>query len=348
MSWIRKPESPIKYDSTQDSAEEPWRSKAAAAWILAHKLQDARFEKYALSQLIQTCAFAAFGPWEDIERQSHCKSPIRRFSDHWVAWNCHLAGTRNNEFSGLQAARQADSVTKETRDPRIYDLEHWYSPCGDQIHPGCSHDPITREAKLQQPNLRIVHHPVRGGRSFEAQRRGPARQINTTSSINTNSVNTYQTIQTPHHVPHVSRYAPVPRYEQTSSPNTMNPNAHPDWSDDCVECGSTRSTVGKTVLSVSIPNQKPQSTYSNFKLLFGAQIAVILALSALLLGKFGDGIRHTTRAYGMFVGCVGGLTVFYPPAFSAYVFFGFPGGIASALDAKSCWSVSSHSWKMHC
>lgn len=169
--WVRTPQNPITYNPEQYS-EEPWLSNAAAAWVLAAKLRAVdHFQKYALSQFIQNCALAAFGPWEYIEREAAPRSPLRRFSDHWVAWNSHLAGAGVNEFSGIQAAQRARLVTKGTRDPRIYDIEHWYSSCGDKFEPGCTHDPISRREQLQQ--IKPAAEPQRDwGRSFEAQREG--------------------------------------------------------------------------------------------------------------------------------------------------------------------------------
>jgi len=107
-----------------------------------------------------------------IEREAPPKSPLRRFSDHWVAWNCRLAGPGVNEFTGLLAARRAPFVPEKARDPRIYDIEHWYSSCGDDMHPGCTHDPITRQEKIDEANRPPPAVPVEWGCSFEAQRTG--------------------------------------------------------------------------------------------------------------------------------------------------------------------------------
>lgn len=158
-------------DCYSQHLEEPWLSNAAAAWVLGRKFRVACFEEQALEAFIHNCALLAFGLWEYIERKTPPGSSIRRFSDHWVAWNAHMSGPRPNEFSGLQAVRQTRLVTEKTRGPRIYDVEHWYSSCGDYLNPGCYHDPNARKAQLHQRD-QIVVPQCEWGRSFEAQRRG--------------------------------------------------------------------------------------------------------------------------------------------------------------------------------
>lgn len=81
-----------------------------------------------------------------------------------------------------------------------------------------------------------------------------------------------------------------------------------------------------------------------------------MVLSVRLLGHSGagTGIRHTTATYSLFTACAGGLSVFVPWVFFVngffgffapwvffvYGFFGFADGIATAVDAHSCWVVS--------
>ncbi|KAH0561970.1 hypothetical protein GP486_003321 [Trichoglossum hirsutum] len=192
LKWLRNPDPPITYNPDGQS-QEPWLSNSAAAWILGKKLRTTEgFKKYALSQFIQNCALAAFGPWDTIEREAPPGSPLRRFSDHWVAWNCRLSGSGANEFTGLHAALRAPLVPENTRDPRIYDIEHWYSSCGDGMHPGCIHDPITRQENIDEANRPPPEPLVEWGRSFELQRTGlpPASDhvspnINISHALNT-------------------------------------------------------------------------------------------------------------------------------------------------------------------
>ncbi|EPE30995.1 hypothetical protein GLAREA_03962 [Glarea lozoyensis ATCC 20868] len=142
--WIIDQEKPATYDPTQTIASEPWTSKAACAWVLGLKLQAAEFQRFALSKFIQTCALAIEGPWAYVERHAPVGSPLRLFSDHWVAWNCSFAGRGNNEYSALEASKKAHLVTKDTRDPRTFDIQHWYMSCSTQLDPNCEHDPLTQ------------------------------------------------------------------------------------------------------------------------------------------------------------------------------------------------------------
>ncbi len=124
-----------------------WATKAAAAWVLSQELRDRRFEAYALAQLIQHCGTALFGPWEFVEARCPPRSSIRRFTNHWVAWNTSFAapGSEQDEFAGLEAATLGKSVVRdETHDPRTFDLDHWFSGCGDQLAAKCRHDPVVR------------------------------------------------------------------------------------------------------------------------------------------------------------------------------------------------------------
>lgn len=166
IEWAKKPKRPTIYAPGQYS-EEPWISYAAAAWMLGHHLAAAAFQKYALSQFIQNCALAAQGPWRLIEEQSPAQSSLLRFSNHWVAWNSSLSGTDVNEYAGLKAAKLAGLVCASTRDPRTFDLDHWYLDCGDDINAACSHDPILREKRRQKDRISKKAPPPEWGAEFE-------------------------------------------------------------------------------------------------------------------------------------------------------------------------------------
>ncbi|KAG0646120.1 hypothetical protein D0Z07_8080 [Hyphodiscus hymeniophilus] len=147
LQWIINPSQPTVYDPDY-LPQEPWLSNAATTWLLGRKLQCSdEFDKFALSQFVQSCAFMLYGPWEMIERQASIGS-LRRFSDHWTAWNSSFAGPEPNEYSGLLAAR--DIFAPPIRDPRLYDIEHWYSECGKYMRPRCLHDPILRLERLEE------------------------------------------------------------------------------------------------------------------------------------------------------------------------------------------------------
>ena len=164
LQWISNPAPIIPYDP-DGLPQEPWLSNAATTWFLGKKLQCSDdFDRYALSQFIQNCAFMAFGPWELIEKEV-AKGSLSRFSDHWVAWNHRLAGPDPNEYSGLRAVRTA--LTAPVRDPRTFDIEHWYSECGKYMRPGCLHDPITRLEKIEEAKRPKSIPPAEWGRHAE-------------------------------------------------------------------------------------------------------------------------------------------------------------------------------------
>lgn len=164
LQWISSPAPRVAYDP-DSLPQEPWLSHAAKTWLLGKRLQCSdHFDKYALSQFIQHCAFMAFGPWEMIEKEAS-KGSLSYFSDHWVAWNYNLAGPGVNEYSGLRAT----SLSVPARDPRTFDIEHWYSECGKYMRPRCLHDPITRLEKSEEAK-RKPFPPAHWGRSAELQR----------------------------------------------------------------------------------------------------------------------------------------------------------------------------------
>lgn len=185
IKWSKKPQKPILYQSSQYS-EDPWISKAVPAWVLARRLGAPRFEMYALSQFIQNCAIALQGPWKFIEDNVPPASSLSRFSNHWVAWNTYLSGSGANEYTGLNATRYASQVKASTRDPRILDLDHWYSDCGSNINAECEHDPIIQEQKRQAKLLRNRPPPPEWG--VEAEARASGRLTWTSSSSSFSSI----------------------------------------------------------------------------------------------------------------------------------------------------------------
>lgn len=168
VDWLDKQEDPQPYIPLQYS-KEPWRSHAATACLLGQKLCAAKFERYALSQFITNCATSNLSTWEHIDRQAQDKSALRRFSNHWAAWNCHLAPAGQSEYKDLSAAKLASAVNDDTNDPRIFDLDHWYSTCGDNINPTCSHDPIVRENAIEA-FLALLQPKPEWGRDLETNK----------------------------------------------------------------------------------------------------------------------------------------------------------------------------------
>ncbi|KAJ2897398.1 uncharacterized protein MKZ38_004699 [Zalerion maritima] len=145
--WKITKDRPITY-TPANSSPEPWNTKAAHAFVLAVELHNRDFERYALSQFVQNCGFMPFGPWTYIEKTTELYSAVRLFSNHWVAWNLKISDGHAKEYEGLAAANLVDQVPREVRDPRIYDLEHWYELCGHRFHTGCQHDPIMRQERM--------------------------------------------------------------------------------------------------------------------------------------------------------------------------------------------------------
>ncbi|KEF63730.1 uncharacterized protein A1O9_01708 [Exophiala aquamarina CBS 119918] len=145
--WLKHREDPRPYIPLQYS-KEPWRSHSAAAWVFARRIHSLEFERYALSHFITNCITCHLSTWKTIEMKIKEKTSLRRFSDHWIAWRCHLAEAGQSEFKDLSAAKLASAVNDDTPDPRILDLDHWYSSCGDDINSTCIHDPVVRENEV--------------------------------------------------------------------------------------------------------------------------------------------------------------------------------------------------------
>jgi hypothetical protein len=186
VEWIIDRDTTTLYDSTQNRPSEPWKSYAASAWVLGMKLQTSEFQKFALEKFVETCALAPYGPWAYVESHAPSKSPLRRFADHWVAWNYSLAGNKINEFSGLKAAKKAHLVTNETRDPRTFDIDHWYMSCSTLLDPNCEHDPIARLRKIDKSRARaaLAVKLPETGRLLEITRQGGHHQPTTPESVN--------------------------------------------------------------------------------------------------------------------------------------------------------------------
>ncbi|KAK0732125.1 hypothetical protein B0H67DRAFT_606636 [Lasiosphaeris hirsuta] len=161
-------------------SRDAWTIKAAAAWVLSRQLGDHSFELYALAQLIRHCGVALFGPWAFIEARCPVGSSIRRFANHWVAWNASFSAAGSpSEFAGLHAATLVNQVVRgETHDPRTFALEHWFQPCGDDLAAKCDHNPAVRRAKERERLRPAPPKPSRLGRVDELKlqtRAGPTK-----------------------------------------------------------------------------------------------------------------------------------------------------------------------------
>ncbi|KAF4631766.1 hypothetical protein G7Y89_g6372 [Cudoniella acicularis] len=324
IKWAGNQEGPVTYDPDQYSAE-PWPSKAAVACVFARKIKAESFEKYALSQFIQNCSSLAFGPWAYIEQKTEPEDPLRKFSDYWVAWNCYfLAGQGENEFSGLEAAVLGCFVTDKTKDPRTFDLEHWYDDCGNSLDPACLHHEALRLEKREREKNAEVEPIVEWGRSFELRREAglPEPKPPSPSPV-------LRPVSRPvspiYPSPPASVYNPpyIPQYQPTYAPRPI-PPAPVYSSHGCCEGSSCWGCCCGSL----------------WALVFAAQVAVIIALPIFMIRKDTVGIRYTTKTYTLFVGAVGGVTFFIGFAFPFYCFFAMAGGIALALDTKTVCTVS--------
>jgi hypothetical protein len=60
------------------------------------------------------------------------------------AWNPWLSNLCTHEFAGLEAAEPTNTIL-ETVDPRIFDVEHWYTECGDNFNALRVHKAVHQE-----------------------------------------------------------------------------------------------------------------------------------------------------------------------------------------------------------
>lgn len=152
--WLSKQEAPQGAPPPyvpNSYSDEPWRSLAAQAWVLGTRLDAADFTHYAFCQFVLNCALVDLSTWEFIEAQTDAGSTLRRFSNHWIAWNTSLAQT---EYATLEAASLSDQVSENTRDPRTYHTDHWKLQCSDALNSACDHNVGTKAITTQRPKRR--------------------------------------------------------------------------------------------------------------------------------------------------------------------------------------------------
>lgn len=145
-SWLKDRELPP--DPEDDVYQtEPWLSSTAHAWVLSRILEAPEFEHFCLRTFIKNCALAPFGPWGYVQDNTPPDSPIRRFSNHWIAWNVGILKRETTEFDGLEAKALASQADGYTGNPRLYKLAHWYSPCAARVNAACDHNPKIKEER---------------------------------------------------------------------------------------------------------------------------------------------------------------------------------------------------------
>ncbi|KAJ4123226.1 hypothetical protein NW768_009756 [Fusarium equiseti] len=154
--FCRWAQDPKAFDDPSEDVcmQEPWLSNTAAAWILGQGIEAKEFQSSCLKVFIKNCALAPFGPWKEIEERAKDKSPLVRFSNHWVAWIFSTVQSVPQEFEGLKAVARAKKLTRYIEDPRVFDQDHWYSTCGDHISPHCAHHPKAKEKRADEVKTR--------------------------------------------------------------------------------------------------------------------------------------------------------------------------------------------------
>jgi hypothetical protein len=129
---------------------------------------------------------AVFRPWEYIEQNTPRGTPLRRFSDHWIAWDNHFAGNiQPNEYTGRMATKNSWMVEPETRDPRTFELDHWFYACGDNLNSKCSHHSTNRQQKREIERLDNRPRPPQWGQAWErAAKKANPKKLTRRSRIN--------------------------------------------------------------------------------------------------------------------------------------------------------------------
>ncbi|RSL54606.1 hypothetical protein CEP54_009772 [Fusarium duplospermum] len=141
---------------------EPWLSCAAKAWMLSKTIEAPEFEDFCLKVFMRNCALAPLGPWQYIQDNAPPDSPIRRFSNHYIAWNVSLLSGKPSEFDGLEAVALAAKANGDIEDPRLYDCAHWRIPPGTTAESSKAADateaPLTNPLALRTANWAPARH----------------------------------------------------------------------------------------------------------------------------------------------------------------------------------------------
>lgn len=163
-TWLERQDPSPEYKPNEYS-DEPWRSLAARAHILGQHLQAREFMRYAFAQFILNCALVEPDTWHFIETNTESDQPLRRFTNHWIAWNTSL---NQSEYLSFDAALLVGQITNTTRDPRTYLIDHWDQPCADILGGSCVHNVKAQEIVSQ--SIRPVYAET--GRDWELAQRG--------------------------------------------------------------------------------------------------------------------------------------------------------------------------------
>jgi hypothetical protein len=74
-----------------------------------------------------------------------------------------FSGTGLNKYSSLIATKYVPQVRPSTQDPRIFDLDYWYSDCGDDLNAQCKHNPILKEQEKRRKARKKKDHAAEWG-----------------------------------------------------------------------------------------------------------------------------------------------------------------------------------------
>lgn len=346
-SWLRNQEPPVKYVPNQFS-DEPWRSLAAQAWVLGQHVEADHFVNYAFCQFVLNCALADVKTWQFIEAQSEEGSTLQRFSNHWIAWNFSLAQT---EYASLKAASFANQVSKDTRDPRTYQADHWNLNCSDDIGSACEHNVGARKIA----NQKLKRKYSEKGRDWELGQRkdsndsssnSPTRPAPTAPPRRTRSPPVRRpTTRTPHRPPPSPVRSVSPRPTSSHSSEQLANPRHQKW-----------IVVSIALFVCSIPADTLQIVCTILAF-------INLGLSASLPPfAFSDySIRISIVAYSIFVSCWAAilcllhwmvrccgyrLVLWLKLLDALYCVFSFAAAIGTAVDASHCNKGSD--WTMPC
>jgi hypothetical protein len=137
--WLRARKNPSMLQSDHLQLE-PWLSRSSRACVLAQHLDCEEFSKFCLRVFINNIERGPTKPWEYIEAHAEPRSPLRRFSNHWVSWVSFASDPRHVD-APWSMLKGVERVYENPVDPRAYSLDHWYTRCSDTVAQACEHLP---------------------------------------------------------------------------------------------------------------------------------------------------------------------------------------------------------------
>ncbi|KAI8715953.1 hypothetical protein NCS52_01104400 [Fusarium sp. LHS14.1] len=281
---------------------EPWLSNTAKAWVVSRKFEAPKYGDYCLKMFINNCALAPLGPWQYVQDNTPPDSPIRRFSNHYVAWKVNILRGLPSEFDGLEAVTLAAEANGDIEDPRQYNYAHWYSPCGDQVDAACEHSPkAMREKKYPRPSTPVVPEA-----SVSTTERGISLEV-----------------------------PPSRRGSQSTRPLSSRVSSSRQNRHSRISYESRPVSPASSDSSIS-PRRRFWLRFAS-TLAHGTFLTIILALCTVILPNESDGVRSGTRFYSIFCVSCGILCSLLPKlGIPTYILLALGDGIALAINTKSC------------